>query len=208
MTEITLIAPADYRVMPWRNGQGTTTEIAIAPGVGDRFRWRLSIADVASSGPFSDFSGYDRVIAVVSGAGMRLAVAGRAPVVLTRDSDPYPFPGDAATDCTLLDGPIRDFNLMTDRATCRGALAALRFGPTPIMPAPIMPAPIIPPPAPGATALLYTVRGGLAVAAGASGEWRVPEGATLRLDAASGGLSVAGEPGGIALLAMIAPAAL
>ena len=201
MTEITLISPADYRVMTWRNGQGTTTEIAIAPGVGDRFRWRLSIADVASSGPFSDFSGYDRVIAVVSGAGMRLAVAGRAPVVLTRDSDPYPFPGDAATDCTLLDGPIRDFNLMTDRATCRGALAALRFGP-----APMIPAPIVPVPAPGATALLHAARGNLAVAVGASGEWQVPEGATLRLEAGPGGLSVAGEPGGIALLATIAPA--
>src|SRR6185437_7948190 len=129
-----LIAPDAYRVMPWRNGQGTTTEIAIEPDEG-RFRWRVSVADVASSGPFSDFSGYDRVIAVASGAGMRLAVAGRTPVVLTRGSDPYSFPGDAATHCTLLDGPIRDFNLMTDRATCRGSLTALRFSGASIVPA-------------------------------------------------------------------------
>jgi len=59
------------------------------------------------------------VIAVASGAGMRLAVADRAPVLLTLASDPYGFPGEAATACTLIDGPIRDFNLMTDRATCR-----------------------------------------------------------------------------------------
>jgi environmental stress-induced protein Ves len=196
MTKITLIPPDDYRVMKWRNGQGTTTEIAIAAGVGDRFRWRLSIADVASSGPFSDFSGYDRVIAVVSGAGMRLAVAGRAPVVLTRDSDPYPFPGDAATDCTLLDGPIRDFNLMTDRATCRGSLAALRFGGAPIVPAL----------APDATAVLHAVRSGFTVVARGRSEWRVPEGATLRLDGAPGALTVTGEPAAAALLAVIAPA--
>jgi environmental stress-induced protein Ves len=195
--EINLIPPADYRVMTWRNGLGTTTEIAIAPGAGDRFRWRLSIADVTSSGPFSDFSGYDRVIAVVTGAGMRLAVAGRAPVVLTRDSDPYPFPGEAATHCTLLDGPIRDFNLMTDRETCRGALVTLRFDAAPIVPALT----------PGATGLLYALRGGLTVTVGASGEWRVPEGATLRLDAGQSALSVAGAPGGVALLATIAPAA-
>ena len=39
-----------------KNGFGTTTEIAIDPpgaGVGGRFRWRLSIADVERSGPFS-----------------------------------------------------------------------------------------------------------------------------------------------------------
>src|SRR5215472_7923266 len=117
MTEARLIRPEEYRVMPWRNGLGTTAEIATEPGAAGRFRWRLSIADVAASGPFSDFAGYDRVIAVASGAGMRLAVAGRAPVELTRDSQPYALPGEAATECTLLEGPIRDFNLMTDRAT-------------------------------------------------------------------------------------------
>jgi environmental stress-induced protein Ves len=193
MTEINLISPADYRVMTWRNGQGTTTEIAIAPGHGDRFRWRLSIADVAASGPFSDFSGYDRIIAVVSGAGMRLAVAGRAAVVLTRDSEPYAFPGDAATECTLLDGPIRDFNLMTDRSSCRGAVAALRFAGRPIDQ----------PLTQGATSLLHAVRGGLAVSGGASGGWQVPEGATLRLDGAGGGLTIASDHGGLALLASI-----
>src|SRR5579859_6225442 len=116
MAEPSLIRPEAYRVMPWRNGQGTTAEIALEPGDGGRFRWRLSIADVAASGPFSDFAGYDRVIAVVGGAGMRLAVAGRPPIELTQASEPYAFAGEAATECTLLQGPIRDFNLMTDRA--------------------------------------------------------------------------------------------
>jgi len=193
MPEITLIPPSDYRVMAWRNGQGTTTEIAIAPGAGDRFRWRLSIADVAASGPFSDFSGYDRVIAVVSGAGMRLAVAGRAPVELTQASDPYPFPGDAATECTLLGGPIRDFNLMTDRAFCRGAVAGLRFAG----------ARVVRPLAVGATSFLHAVRGGLAVSGSASGDWHVGEGATLRLEDVAGALTLAADAGGVVLLATI-----
>ena len=38
MTQSTLISPAEYRVMPWRNGQGTTTEIAVAPGEAGRFQ--------------------------------------------------------------------------------------------------------------------------------------------------------------------------
>jgi environmental stress-induced protein Ves len=194
MAPFTLISRSDYRVMPWRNGQGTTTEIAVAPGDAGRFRWRLSIADVAVSGPFSDFSGYERVIAVVSGAGMRLAVAGRAPVVLTEGSEPYPFSGDAATECVLLDGPIRDFNLMTDRAFCHGSVLALRFTGAPIVQAI----------ASGVTSLLHAVRGGLTVSGSSFGDWPVPEGATLRLDDVPGALTIAGEAGGIALLAMIA----
>src|SRR5215510_3780263 len=44
-----IILPDAYRRMPWKNGAGTTTEIAIDPPEADvagRFRWRLSIADV------------------------------------------------------------------------------------------------------------------------------------------------------------------
>src|ERR1700682_5916511 len=57
VTRATLLHPEDYRVMKWRNGQGTTTEIAVAPGRDGRFRWRLSIADVAAAGPVWDFPG-------------------------------------------------------------------------------------------------------------------------------------------------------
>ena len=43
--------------MPWRNGGGTTSEIVVEPGPGGRFHFRLSIADVEASGPFSGFPG-------------------------------------------------------------------------------------------------------------------------------------------------------
>ena len=32
MTETRLIRPEEYRVMPWKNGLGTTAEIATEPG--------------------------------------------------------------------------------------------------------------------------------------------------------------------------------
>jgi environmental stress-induced protein Ves len=192
MTRATLLRPEDYRVMPWRNGQGSTTEIAVSPGRDGRFRWRFSIADVAASGPFSDFSGYVRIIAVASGTGMRLAVAGREPVTLTPHTAPYEFPGEAATECTLLDGPIRDVNLMIDRETMRGALTALHFAGSPIAPPPI-----------SGTALLHAVRGGLAVDAGPAGRWTMPVGATLRLDDAAGEVRIDGESAGYALWATV-----
>jgi environmental stress-induced protein Ves len=47
---------SDYRRMAWKNGKGTTTEIAVHPAnaglAGAPFEWRVSIADVPESGPF------------------------------------------------------------------------------------------------------------------------------------------------------------
>lgn len=194
LPSITLLTAALYRAMPWRNGLGMTTEIALEPGGGDRYRWRLSIADVVQSGPFSAFAGYDRVIAVVTGAGMHLAVAGRPAVRLDRDSAPYGFPGDVPTDCTLVDGPIRDFNLIFDRAATRGSVARLHPGKAP------MPVSLT-----GGTALLHAPDGRLTVDAGPAGAWAMPEGATLRLDRMIGTVTIAGEPGGRALLATVEP---
>jgi environmental stress-induced protein Ves len=113
------ITPADHRIMPWKNGLGVTREIAIDPpgaSMSDAgFRWRLSIATVDQSGPFSSFPGIDRTIMVIDGKGMELTVAGQAAQRLDRCFVPFSFPGDAKTECELIDGPIRDFNLMVSR---------------------------------------------------------------------------------------------
>ena len=68
-----LFAPDEYRRMPWKNGGGSTDEIATYPrGAGlDAFDWRVSIAHVASDGPFSRFPGVERTITLLEGAGMR-----------------------------------------------------------------------------------------------------------------------------------------
>ena len=187
-----LLTAATYRSMPWRNGLGTTTEIAVEPGPADRFHWRLSIAEVAQSGPFSAFDGYDRVIAVVAGPGMRLAVDGRPAILLDQASAPYGFPGDAPTECTLVGGPIRDFNLILDRASTAGILARLRFTGAPL-----------PVALDGGTVLVHALAGPIEADAGALGRWLVPEGATLRLDHATGPMVLTGEAGAHALLATI-----
>jgi hypothetical protein len=74
------------------------------------------MAGIERDGPFSRFPGIDRTLCVLEGAGMRLDVDGRAPVELTPNSAPYSFPGDMAAAAVLLDGPIRDLNVMTPRA--------------------------------------------------------------------------------------------
>ncbi|MBD9495040.1 MULTISPECIES: HutD family protein [unclassified Ensifer] len=107
----------DYKRMPWKNGGGETVEIAIIPenaSLAD-FDWRVSMATVATDGPFSSFPGIDRTLSILQGKGMRLMIEGRKPALLTGETAPLPFPADVATSATLVDGPIVDLNVMTRR---------------------------------------------------------------------------------------------
>jgi uncharacterized protein len=112
-----VIRAADCRRMPWKNGGGWTTEIAVWPeGAGlDAFVWRLSAARVEADGPFSLFPGIDRTLAVTEGAGVILTIGGRPPVDLDLETAPFRFPADQSTVARLCNGPITDLNVMTRR---------------------------------------------------------------------------------------------
>jgi environmental stress-induced protein Ves len=112
---------------PWKNGGGSTREIACwPPGAGfDAFEWRVSIATIAASGPFSVFAGVERTIMLLEGDGVHLRGEGvdhllAAPLV------PFEFRGDVAIDCTLLGGPSSDFNVMSRRGRVRTEVRVLR----------------------------------------------------------------------------------
>ncbi|MGW7087106.1 HutD/Ves family protein [Streptomyces sp. NPDC054871] len=112
---------SEYRSMPWKNGGGTTREVASGAVQGplgpvepaDGFDWRVSVADVDAGGAFSAFPGIDRVITLVEGEGMVLTVDGTSQLVAP--SSPFAFSGDAETDCRLEAGAVRDMNVMTRR---------------------------------------------------------------------------------------------
>ncbi|HEX6121240.1 MAG TPA: HutD family protein [Dongiaceae bacterium] len=124
-----VLRSSDYQRMPWKNGGGTTTEIWKAASPDGEMLWRLSIADVASDGPFSEFPGIDRWIMVIEGKGMELSIAGMGQRRLDRPHEPLFFPGDAQTDCRLIDGAIRDFNFMIARSFGTGVLQVSRLKP-------------------------------------------------------------------------------
>ena len=114
---------------PWKNGGGVTREIACwPPGAGmDDFQWRLSIATIAASGPFSAFPGVDRIIALLDGPGARLATSdGAIDHALNRPFEPFSFPGEAAIHGTVLGEASSDFNVMTRRSLLRAQLQVLR----------------------------------------------------------------------------------
>lgn len=112
-----IIRAIDCRTTRWKNGGGSTTEIAIEPSGAslESFDWRISMAQVASDGPFSEFPGIDRTLAVISGSGLQLSIAGKPAMTLDRGSDPVQFPGDVASSARLLSGEITDLNIMSRR---------------------------------------------------------------------------------------------
>jgi environmental stress-induced protein Ves len=116
-----IIRAADCKVMPWKNGGGTTTEIAVAPegaSLGD-FDWRISMARVGQDGPFSSFPGIDRTLSVLTGKGIRLAFGDGETVSLDRATAPFFFAADRAVGGVLVDGAIDDLNVMSQRGRWR-----------------------------------------------------------------------------------------
>ncbi len=118
----TIIPPQRFKQIPWKNGKGMTTELAISEG-GDvnHFDWRLSIAGVTEDGVFSNFTGIQRYLFLLSGNGIKLthqfsSKSYNAEKVsshcLLAPLDLATFDGGFITNATLIDGPITDFNLM------------------------------------------------------------------------------------------------
>ena len=117
------IPKAECIVMPWKNGGGSTAEVARHPEGSGPFIWRISIAEVATSGPFSRFEGYDRHILMLKGDGMKLDAGAHGILALDQPFTPQSFPGEWEIEGILNDGPVQDFNLMV---ACEHATGCLR----------------------------------------------------------------------------------
>ena len=114
----------DVAPVPWRNGGGLTRELLTWPSPQD-WRCRLSVADIASEGPFSAFPGVARHFVVLEGDGVALAFDGE-PVEQCPSNAPLVFDGALTPSCHLLGGPVRDLNLMIRGGS--GGMAAVLPG--------------------------------------------------------------------------------
>ena len=123
-----IIRAQDCPQIAWKNGGGTTREIAVfPPGAGmSNFDWRLSMAQVVTAGPFSTFVDIDRKLAVLRGT---LHLAGPdVEVRLDAASEAFDFGGDVPIMGSPLDGPATDLNAMTRRGRFVCCLTRLRLG--------------------------------------------------------------------------------
>ena len=123
------LAPADYKRTTWKNGGGTTTELAISPQNADlsNFLWRLSIAEVDADGPFSLFPGCNRTVMLIDGGGMTLDAGEYGSIPLIEPLQAKSFSGDWPVVGRLISGPVRDFNLIVRRDAAQGSLNAVVF---------------------------------------------------------------------------------
>jgi uncharacterized protein len=109
-----VITPDNFKKGLWKNGRGVSWDIASEPSrAGAELGWRLSLAEIAESGPFSLYGPVDRVFTLVSGGGLSLNVGGKT--LTTPPRQPLAFPCDVKTSCAVSGGPCRALNLFTAR---------------------------------------------------------------------------------------------
>ena len=100
-----------YAKKPWKNGGGISEELLVFPKEQD-FTWRISVASIVKSGPFSQYEGYMRAIIPLEGV-----------IALKHEHDPltehklgplesYRFQGAWNTSCVLKTRSARDFNFI------------------------------------------------------------------------------------------------
>jgi environmental stress-induced protein Ves len=109
---IKIFNKTDFKVMPWSNGGGLTTELY---SIHSPFVFRLSVANVEQSGPFSIFPNIKRTLILLSGQGFILNEK-----KLDQKFSPIFFSGEDKINCSLIEGPCRDFNVMINHqwGTC------------------------------------------------------------------------------------------
>jgi len=121
---ITIISKSDFNTVPWKNGKGQTVELAINEGgTLEKFDWRLSMATVVEDGEFSNFSGYERNLVLIEGNGLTLTHDIIHTDRLTKLLDFATFDGGSKTQAQILNGSIKDFNIMTAKGVCQATVS-------------------------------------------------------------------------------------
>ncbi len=113
---------SDYQKQTWKNGQGVTFEIA--RDVQEPFRWRISMADIKTDGPFSLFPNYERHIMTLDGGPVTLTSQSGTTKKL-RPFENYIFSGDESIHA-IVDSPAQDLNVMVLKNKMRAQIETYR----------------------------------------------------------------------------------
>ena len=105
-----VIDPEEFPAVPWANGAGTTRELASVVDPDGRLSWRVSVADLIESAPFSVLPGIDRIFVPLGP--VRLTIDGVT--VEVGPGEQVRFDGEAMV-AVALDQATRALNVMTSR---------------------------------------------------------------------------------------------
>ena len=117
MGQLQIFRRRNYLRQVWKNGGGTTYQVAISPegSVLTDFDWRISLAEITADCHFSDFNGYDRTLVLLEGGGLLLNEPEGPEIRLDPGQPMLSFRGETIFSCVLPEGPTLDFNVMTRR---------------------------------------------------------------------------------------------
>lgn len=109
---VEIVRFASVPATPWKNGLGTTTQLAVHPQGADSnaFEWRISIASLTGTAPFSAFEDVERCLAMLEGEVTLLREA-QPSITLTPVSLPLTFSGSEPITGRV-EGAALDLNLM------------------------------------------------------------------------------------------------
>ena len=129
-----IVRSAAYATIPWKNGRGVTRRVAVFPAEAgyQALDWHVSRTAIAHDTPFSQLTGLDRQLLLVSGAGLILRLRSETDHValerrIDRPLEPFAFRGDWDVDCAVVDGPVEVLNVMTRRGRAAARLEVRAF---------------------------------------------------------------------------------
>ena len=149
-TPATIIRADDLVRTPWRNGGGTTRDIASHHAGDGALLWQVGIADLLRDGPFSHYANCDRIFTPIAGdLPPELAFHGGpfepCPLLV-----PKPFSGEWPTQ-SRIPSPGQAFNAVFDRRHHAATVTVLHLAAGTTVPLPN-----------GATLVLHTLTATLA----------------------------------------------
>ena len=111
------LAPEGHRRIPWKNGRG---ELIVIDCEGESWQnmgvaWHFGRTAIVEEGPFSDYTGYERLQVVIKGAGLVLITPGHE-IDLRLPMQPRRYDGGTPIRTRLEKGPVEVVNLIADRA--------------------------------------------------------------------------------------------
>lgn len=112
------LAPSAYRRIPWKNGRG---ELVVIDSEGGEswanmgVAWHFGRTVIIEEGPFSDYTGYERLQVAIKGAGLVLVAADHE-VDLRVPMRPQRYDGGTPIRTKLEQGSVEVVNLIANRA--------------------------------------------------------------------------------------------
>src|SRR5262249_21933724 len=119
---ITRLDPAHYRRTPWKNGGGVTIDIAEQDDI-----WRFGRTPITAPGPFSDYTGFDRLQVLVAGRGLVLETP-QGEIDVRVPFRPVRFAGETTIRSRLEAGPVEVVDLIGARHAVHLGLEVLEAG--------------------------------------------------------------------------------